>query len=68
MGSKIVVALAGYPTREDYHIQQPQRCETACRQLPGVTVERRKATADTTAMSIMFVDLPGTYSLYRVFG
>ncbi|OPY05783.1 MAG: Ferrous iron transport protein B [Syntrophorhabdus sp. PtaB.Bin184] len=64
MGSKIVVALAGNPNSGKTTIFNNL---TGARQhvgnYPGVTVERKEGYGRYDGHEIMFVDLPGTYSL-----
>ena len=64
MGSKIVVALAGNPNSGKTTIFNNL---TGARQhvgnYPGVTVERKEGYVRHDGREILFVDLPGTYSL-----
>ncbi len=64
MGSKIVVALAGNPNSGKTTIFNNL---TGSRQhvgnYPGVTVERKEGNIRYDGHEIVFVDLPGTYSL-----
>ncbi len=64
MGSKIVVALAGNPNSGKTTIFNNL---TGARQhvgnYPGVTVERKEGYCRYNDHEIVFVDLPGTYSL-----
>lgn len=64
MGSRIVVALAGNPNSGKTTIfNNLTGAKQHVGNYPGVTVERKEGYSRYDGHEIMFVDLPGTYSL-----